>query len=157
MNSMKTKASAMQAAKILIEKMETKGWKARVHENMGWYYRITLGGMAVFEDSGPPGSKRYWTLLTSCIEDAGIGDTFWSNNQNTGKLATYPKMFSNPNKAVQDQLRRADEFLAECTKSIEPFRHLMKYRIYNSELYLRVLSAVYNSGQKTQKARRKTG
>jgi len=34
------KKKAILRAKLLLNKMETKGWKIRVWENLGWHYEL---------------------------------------------------------------------------------------------------------------------
>ena len=34
------KKEAISRAKLLLNKMETKGWKIRVWENLGWHYEL---------------------------------------------------------------------------------------------------------------------
>lgn len=73
---------AHRAAKALCKKMDTKGWKPRVWENLGWHWSIVKGGLTVWG-----GSKDYLVGFeggTPCEVSVG-------------------KSFKDPNRAVEAQ------------------------------------------------------
>ena len=89
MDSSKTKAEARQKATAFLAKMKTKGWKIRVHENMGWHYSLLNGGLSIHADKHK-GKYTYHCMLGT---DPGSGDAIW-----TARGEGY---YPDPNKAVK--------------------------------------------------------
>jgi hypothetical protein len=97
---MRTKSEAAHAAKDLLSLMKTTGWKTNVWENNGyWYYNIWNGGMTVgtlFSTSG------YFALLSADNQTPPCGGSeYWHDRAST---------FEDPNDAVNDTLKRAQNF-----------------------------------------------
>lgn len=106
-----TKETATANAKILKAKMKTKGWKIRVWENFGWNYSIQNGYMGV---SPCFSSGKYFAMLATEIGGAGV-PTYWHD----------PKVYRDPNKAVKQQLARAQTFVTFSQNVIDEQRQLL--------------------------------
>lgn len=104
----KTKAQAMKKAKALKKRMKGKGWKTRVWENLGWHYEVHNKGLTVHVDWDDDDGDSYSTLLSSDGIPGG-GETYWTEN----------KSFSDPNKAVERQLKTAQKHMKNIVDSFE--------------------------------------
>lgn len=91
---MKTKAQAEEAAKSLIKKMNGKGWKLRMWQNIGWHYEIRNGPIAV-SPCYPEG--KFSCKLSDSLEDSYGGSLIWANNFSS----------KDPNKAVMHEIKNA--------------------------------------------------
>ncbi len=98
------KADIVIAANKLCAKMNGKGWIASVHENLGWHYCVLNGPLMVMETG-----HKYSCLLSSSANGFGAGEMFWNNDNHYG----------DPNQAVQEQMRIAQEFVNKCQKTID--------------------------------------
>ncbi len=117
MDSSKAKAEATKKAKALLKRMKTKGWKARVHENMGWHYSILNGGLVV-HTSYWKNKYSYSAMLGS---DPGSGDGVWTR---------YPgRNFTDPNKAVQDCVEHARQILDGYAEILEAAEEVVTTKV----------------------------
>lgn len=101
---MKTELEARKEATILIGKMKTKGWKARVWENLGWHYEIRKGCISIYP-SGIGDKLEYFALMG---DGWGVGEIFWSE-QGT---------FCDPNIAYERQIELARAHVSKCIRMI---------------------------------------
>ena len=108
MNTKSTKNAARQAGRRLITKMNSKGWKLRVWENMGWHYSIRKGAVTLYETIYMSGEKVYDTLMSSSTP--GAGEMYYDPRQ---------KNFTDPNEAYFHQLRVASNHARECLEDIK--------------------------------------
>ena len=105
------KKQATSQGQALLKRMNGKGWKLRVWENLGWHYDIYLLGLTVHH----PG-KNYSTLLSSDPENySGSGEIYW----------TPEKSFKDPNKAVEHQMKMARIFSDKCQKMVSDISSLI--------------------------------
>ncbi len=90
-----TKFEAAHYADKLLHSMKTKGWEIRMHENLGWHYKLVLpiegtnGGASIraVSNDGP-----YFCMITTSY----LG---------TGQQGLYdPKPCDDPNKAFENSL-----------------------------------------------------
>jgi hypothetical protein len=89
-------------AKAIITAMKTKGWRAEVTENLGWYWCLTNDfcgiSLHVHEHYGVP---KYWCLMAG-------GDV---TNATSGSYDFHSdKSFRDPNRAVAHQIKIATRF-----------------------------------------------
>lgn len=104
---------AQKDAKKLLAKMRGKGWKIRVHENLGWHYQVYYGGMNVYASGS--GGRKYWVLFNT-HDGIGAGDMRWSNSGHYS---------SDPNKAVAAVLRRAKKEAKKDLAAVESIEKMM--------------------------------
>ena len=90
-----TKREATARGKKLLKKMKGKGWKLRVHENIGWHFNVWNGPIAVHDS----GDGIYWCLMGTAADCLGVacGHMDWSDNFHN----------KDPNKVVEHQVRIA--------------------------------------------------
>ena len=110
---MRTEKQALSLGNKLLNRMKGKGWKLTVWENIGWYYKVSLGNICV-HSSG----RCYSTLLAKNKEFEGCGEMFWSND----------RCFTDPNEAVKYQMKIAQEFVDQCQKSITTINRKISLR-----------------------------
>lgn len=91
-----TKHEATKAAKAAIERMETKGWKKRVWENLGWHAKIQSTFISIMVES----DGTFWALATAEHKNLGAGELYWSDH--------YTRR--DPNKVALHQLRLMEEY-----------------------------------------------
>jgi hypothetical protein len=101
---------AHQEARETIRKLKTKGWKARIWENMGWHWCLvnTLCGMSLHNNG------KFWTMINS-EKESSHGD----NGVN------FSRNHSDPNKAVAEQIKLAlpyYEHLAQAFENLKRFK-----------------------------------
>jgi hypothetical protein len=77
--------------------MKTKGWTITVHQNIGWYYGLDNGNLHLWE-----GYNEEFHCLLSSGRYKNAGEMYWSTNGES---------FANPNDAVDNQLKIANEFV----------------------------------------------
>ena len=103
-----TKATATEAANVLLRQMNTQGWNIKVWENLGWHYCLKLG------DSGLSLSycdmdATYSCLLSDRAEVLHGGMSWWLDRGS----------YKDPNKAVNGQLKLASEFINKLTTHVD--------------------------------------
>ncbi len=90
-----TKFEATHYADKLLHSMKTKGWEIRMHENMGWHYKLVLpiegmsGGASIhaISNNGP-----YFCMISENLLGAGQQGLY------------DPKPCDDPNKAFKNSL-----------------------------------------------------
>lgn len=95
---MTSKAAATREGKKLLAKMQGKGWKLEVWENLGWHFGVRNGALSVIVSG-----DRYSTLMSDEADGVG-GAPIWFVR----------RWFRDPNAAVRAQLRVCREFLKRC-------------------------------------------
>lgn len=91
MDSSITKAAATKKAKALLAKMKTKGWKIRVHENLGWHYGLFNEKLSLHASKFGNEKITYHCMLG---EHPGTGIGFLT-------APSGERYFRDPNKAVK--------------------------------------------------------
>lgn len=95
---MRTKAEATAAAKALLKRMKSPGWKIDVWENIGWHYRLKRGTLSLWEH----GEKSYGVYYSD--EVGGVGEPAYYGI--CGHRST------EPNRAVEYALRQMQAIIA---------------------------------------------
>lgn len=90
----KERAWAIKKGTQLLNRMEGKGWRLRVHENLGWHYRVTSGPLYVGEN----GDGTCWAMVSDDPKTAGSGLGMWTTKDIRTK---------DPNKAARAALKAA--------------------------------------------------
>lgn len=98
-----TRSEAVHVAQRTLKKMKGKGWRYKVHENMGWFFTVYRGDLSIGYHFG-----KYSSLL-STRPNGGGGETFWTDRYH----------HTDPNKVVAHQLRIAREFMKKCQRAID--------------------------------------
>ena len=93
---------AVADAGKLVSLLRGNGWKAVIHENLGWHYKATSGPIAVFCEHRM-GKTAYWCMIAQSVDLVGSGFPPWSCAPSSGE-ASYHK---DPNDAVSEALHRA--------------------------------------------------
>jgi hypothetical protein len=94
---------AVRDADALVKKLRGTGWRAVVWENLGWHFRAVSGPVQVYGNRcGPRGILRYSCLISDQLEVSVGGSVLWT---------TKDKFHSDPNQAVEHELRSAHEAL----------------------------------------------
>lgn len=123
MNTQESKAAARAAGMKLLRRMKGKGWRLRVHENIGWHYSVYRGPLQLF----PSGPRHFFCLLSGNPTDrpAMGGDGIWIDRG----------VYTDPNKAVDGQIRLARAVIARLTRAVDyaamsriPARAIVKKR-----------------------------
>jgi len=117
MDSSDTKAGATKKAKALLALMKTKGWKIRVHENIGWHYSLLNGGLSV-RSSVYEGKTTYSCMLGTT---PGSGEGIWTD-MGAGNSA-------GPNEAVKVTVEYARECLNEYTTVLESAEEVLASKV----------------------------
>jgi len=101
---MQTKAGAEKEGKALLKRMKGKGWKLKVWENIGWWYRVHNGPVAVY----PTTKDRFFCLLNDNVKVACGGLATWTDDFRS----------KDPNRAVSHQVKFAREVLDRMEKAV---------------------------------------
>ena len=90
--------------------MKTKGWKAYVHENIGWHWCLEHldGHFCLYQSSFAAVGSGYYTLMSDG-KTAHSGCLNWLSQRH----------FNDPNEAVEYQLQIAREFVKKMTKWVD--------------------------------------
>lgn len=106
MNTQPTRAAARAAGIKLLRRMKGRGWRLRVHENIGWHYCVFRGPLQVV----PSGPRHYFCLLSDdpAARHPMGGSGMWLDQER----------YSNPNKAVDEQIRLAWEVIGRLTRAV---------------------------------------
>ena len=99
-----TKDEANKAADALLKKMEGKGWKKVIWENMGWHYKVINKTLSVHSTN----TGRCFALLGDSPH-CGLG--CWTNNSGPVRR--------DPNKAAQATIKDARKQLNKCFALVE--------------------------------------
>jgi hypothetical protein len=99
-----TKDEANKAADALLKKMEGKGWKKVVLEDMGWHYSVTNKTLSVCGTS----TGKYFAMVG---DSSRVSLTCWANISKTVRR--------DPNKAAQQAIHMARTRLNKCLKLVE--------------------------------------
>lgn len=113
--SKNTRAAAESAARRLLKKMKTDGWKIRVWENCGWHYALHNGPVNLNESS--PGS--YFCLVGTRNDDAG-GLAMWTDTE---------QYYEDPNECVAKALKCAHQVLKGMVNVLRPMLKAHDLRI----------------------------
>jgi hypothetical protein len=119
-----SKAAAQKRAEQLRKQMQGKGWKIRVHENMGWHFNLRLGPVQLHEES-MNGKKWYFCLIGTDLVSSG-GLAMWTDSEAHQRASS-----KDPNKCVQhaiefaraiinmhsDNLKIAEDMLAKAKQT----------------------------------------
>jgi hypothetical protein len=98
--SYKTKKAATEAGKTeLMSKLKGKGWKLRVHENLGWHYAADKGNVHVHPVHNRGEKPKFMCLIAGRADECGWGDCDWST-----KFAHH-----DPIKVIKHELRSVQE------------------------------------------------
>lgn len=103
-----TKAEATKHAKALKAKMNDKGWKIRVWNNIFWCYGIQKPYVHIGEETYG-GRKPTYTVYFSTDIDGPGGDAIWFNKKN----------YHDPNKAMEAQRRSAKRYIKKCQDALD--------------------------------------
>ena len=95
----RSKDAATQAAKATLARMKTKGWRVRVHENMGWYWSLLNGPVMVTNSLV---HNRFYAMVSPDVKCGGSGLSAWTDTSGT---------FTDPNAAVDDAVKRAKQYV----------------------------------------------
>jgi len=98
-----TEQSALDFANSAREKMQGTGWTVRVWSNQGWHFELTRNNLSLYYC---PYFKTYSCLLG--LTGAGGGFPEWCDRET----------FSDPNAAVDHQLKIASQFIETCQKAL---------------------------------------
>ena len=103
---MRTKQEAEREGKKLLKRMKGKGWKLRVHENIGWHYNVWNGPAAVY----PSVDGMFHCLLADRdCEGTGCGNNNWTTNFHS----------KDPNEVVEHEVASARAFLKQCNRQLQ--------------------------------------
>ncbi len=95
--SFNSEREAFKRAEKVVKKLNTKGWKINVWENLGWHYELLNSYMSLHEVSG-----TFYAMVSNSLP-AGSGSAFWTvRNDPT---------FENPNDAVRLALKHVSTFV----------------------------------------------
>jgi hypothetical protein len=109
--SFTSEASAMKRAKEVLAMMETKGWKIRVHENMGWHWTLHNGPLNLHESSS---GDSFFCLVSSEPKGSG-GLAMWTDSE-----AYKHRSAKEPNACVERALRYAQAVLQDLFDNLKP-------------------------------------
>ena len=103
MHSSKTKKEATSLGRKLVKKLDGKGWRLRVHENLGWHYNVWKGPISINASFNPRGKKTtYSVLISSSDERPPVGGlVLWTSND------TSRASHKDPNVAVRRAVKYA--------------------------------------------------
>lgn len=101
--SFDTKAQAEKAGKEMMAAMKSTGWKLDVWENIGWHCALRQAPMCVHRSEY--NKKVYYScLMSERIGEDHAGSALWTNHKPE-------KLYTDPNKAVEDQVFVARQVL----------------------------------------------
>lgn len=103
MPSCVSRSVATIAAKELLARMTTKGWKIRVHKTLSWHYNLVNGNLSLH-----PSCRKYFCLLSG-NEHPGSGKGIWTDIG----------FFKDPNEAVRFCVNEARAVLIELIGIVE--------------------------------------
>jgi hypothetical protein len=112
--SFKTKEEATLRAKAVLRKMKTKGWKIRVHENLGWHFSLQNKTLNLSEHADTDG-KHYYSCLISPEPGGVCGLSLWTDPRWAIPLAS-----RNPNTCVDASLGYAFHAVQRLCQSLVP-------------------------------------
>jgi len=109
----KDKEETIAAGKLVRAQLKTKGWTLMVYENLGWHWILRNGYMSL-DSCEPLHSTPTYHVM---IGDApGVGEVYWDTD----------RWFSNPNDAIEDTLRAAEQFVDRVTYVVKTSRAGLK-------------------------------
>lgn len=117
MDSCRTKSEAVAKGRALLARMKGKGWKLRVHENLGWHYCVYSGPVGVSPSRTSQG-VRFFSLVAGEPEGSkgSSGLAVWSPNGTD---------YKDPNRAAQEAVKivrevvgRYNQVLANAERAI---------------------------------------
>lgn len=108
---MKTKDEAQKAGHLLAKEMGP-GWKSEVWENLGWHYKVVLGGLQVYPSILDGKVDGYTAFLNSPGEIGGK----WAESAKT------------PEKAIAATFKKAEAMVTEYEHIILAARKLLHQR-----------------------------
>lgn len=111
----RTKAEATAKAKALLKRMTTKGWKIRVHENMGWHYNLINGPVNLYEYVLEIGKPHYSCLIGTENGGCGVGLALWTEE----KAFKHPSS-KDPNKCVARAVSFAHSVIVNYFNLLKP-------------------------------------
>lgn len=94
--SFRTKAEAMLAARKLLARMNSPGWKIDVWSNLGWHFCLKRGTMSLRQDG-----NTYNVYYSD--EEGGVGEPTYYN--------ICGHRSNDPNVAVAGAINRAEKFI----------------------------------------------
>ncbi len=104
-----SKEEATKKAQAFLKKVKGKGWKIRVHQNMGWFYCLQNGYLSVHEYDWDDDGLSYSCGLSN--EVGGVGTPmYWSD---------HPTHYDDPNEAIAGQIKRARAFIDRCNNVVQ--------------------------------------
>jgi hypothetical protein len=86
----------------LVGLLRGSGWKAVIHENIGWHYKAISGPIVVFCEHRME-KDAYWCMIAQSVDLVGSGFPPWSCAPSPGKALLH----KDPNEAVSEVLHRA--------------------------------------------------
>jgi hypothetical protein len=114
-DAMLTKKEAEKKGRALLKLMKGKGWKLRVHENLGWHYNVWNGPAAVYP-SGANNGKFFCLLSNRDCGGTGAGVAAWTTKGS----------YKDPNRAVEKEVESAQEYADEINESLEYIRGVLQ-------------------------------
>lgn len=110
------KEEAERLGNKLLKKMKGKGWKLRVHENLGWWFNVYNKNLSVSSNDAykqKKSEKTYYScLMSDNINDHSSGAMIWTERGGKG-------YYTDPNKAVEYQVKLARKIVDELNKAVE--------------------------------------
>lgn len=110
---------ATAEARKVLKLMKTKGWKIEVWENLGWHFCLRNYRLSLYESRYGAKPPQYSCLLASNDRAPGSGSCLWSPQQGHHR--------SDPNVAVEVQMRLAEAVVRELHESLQATRLHLKY------------------------------
>lgn len=93
--------AAVKGAEKLKKMMKGTGWEVRIHENLGWFYKVVSGPVMVMP-SHPSKPGKFWCMIGSEPENPVGGNAAWTGNQ---------PYCTDPNRAVRLALKPVREVI----------------------------------------------
>lgn len=111
-----TKEEAERLGNKLLKKMKGKGWKLRVHENLGWWFNVYNKNLSVSSNDcykQKKSEKTYYSCLMDDNPERHWGGSFiWTERSGKGYR-------TDPNKAVEYQVKLARKIVDKLNKAVE--------------------------------------
>jgi hypothetical protein len=104
---------AWSDANKLLKKMKSKGWEVRVWENLGWHYELVSRHISLHVLKGVKGPS-YGTMMNLTEEFSCAGQP---------ELRS-PGYYSDPNDAVANQLKVAEDYMNKLQLAINLVKQL---------------------------------
>lgn len=116
--SYKTEAEAKAAGEKLLARMKGKDWRLRVWENLGWHISVINWPVAVYEFDYD-GEISYHTSMSDvpCKDVAGTPLYLCPDDED--------RYFSDPNKAIEAQLKFARKFVSRVFSAVSRGEEIM--------------------------------